>query len=187
MAALVLGYCGYLVLDQVVENWPGVFVTPLEPPRELRELGPRPDAGAYPQVSLGNPSAPFDLGVPAIPEAEPFELEIPDVYTARNKEPKPLTRDEEKLIGRINSIPNFLADHPDLRAEAKIVNQGGTLPKRRNHVQEARNQIRMLNKARTHLQRVYDSRTPEAQQQIEAALKQANEYLQQLNDILSTK
>jgi RHS repeat-associated protein len=100
---------------------------------------------------------------------------------------KPLTGDEQRLIGQINSILGFLANHPDLAADAKIVNNGGTLPRGRDHVGEAQDQVRMLQKAIRHLQSVQRSRTPEAQQEIDDALNMADHYLQQLNAILSTK
>ena len=110
------------------------------------------------------------------------ELMGKNVYDA-----KPLTRDEHHHIGRINSIPGFLNNHPDLATEARIINNGGTLPSGRNHVQEAEQQVSMLNKAIGHLKGVYRNRNAEAQQQIDDALNQAGQHLDQLNGLLNTR
>ncbi len=95
-----------------------------------------------------------------------------------------MTGDEKKQIGKIDQIPEWLARHPDLAEEAEIVAEGGTLPKGKDHVDEAQKRIASLEKAIAHLEGVRRSRNAEAQSQIDAALERARDYRQQLLDIL---
>jgi hypothetical protein len=98
---------------------------------------------------------------------------------------KPLQPDERKLIGQIDQIPDFLDEHPDLAEEAERVNQGETLPPGRNHVREAEDRARSLEKAIRTLQGVRRSRDAAGQREIDAAIGRARDYLRTLKGILS--
>lgn len=100
-------------------------------------------------------------------------------------EGKPLTPDEEKKIKQIDQIPEFIRKHPDVPEEVQRVRDGETLPEGRNHVKEAEQEVRMLDRAIKHLTQVRRSRSPEAQAKIDAALERARRYRKQLTDILN--
>lgn len=65
---------------------------------------------------------------------------------------KPLTPDEQRHIRRIQDVPRWLQDHPDLANDARIVNAGGQLPKSYDHVKEARDIVSRLQNSVRHLE-----------------------------------
>ena len=95
-----------------------------------------------------------------------------------------MTKDEETLVGRIDAIPGWLDDHPDLAEDAEKVAAGERLPKGRDHIKEAKERIGSLDTAVEHLSRVRRSRDAGAQVEIDAALERAREYRQRLVDIV---
>ena len=113
--------------------------------------------------------------------------ELRKAHAAAANEGKPLTSADEKMMKRIGSIPEFLKDHPDLEDEAKAVNNGETLGQGKDHVKEADQQVNMLRRAVKHLERMYDLRDKEGQDKIEESVRQANQYIKQLEDILNAK
>jgi RHS repeat-associated protein len=99
-------------------------------------------------------------------------------------EVKPLTGDEEKLIGRIEDVAeNFLKDHPDLAAEVEAQESGQDLPF--NHVKEAEDSIRSLENAIRHLEKVLPWRDAESRERIEKAIEQAREALERIKEQLN--
>lgn len=102
-------------------------------------------------------------------------------------EAKELTPDEREHIERIEKTGEWVEDHPDLPEDAERVRQGEQLEKGRDHVNEAREQIRKLKNSIEHLQRVRPFRTPEAQAEIDRAIEKAEGYKEYLQNVLSGK
>jgi hypothetical protein len=100
------------------------------------------------------------------------------------RQPTPLRPDEEKHIDRINGTEEWIADHPDLEADAREVNAGGELEEGFDHVREARQRIEMLENAIRSLEIVRRSRIPEDQARIDEAIESAQEYIRRLKEIL---
>jgi hypothetical protein len=99
-------------------------------------------------------------------------------------EGKPLTPDEEKQVERIDEAEGFLDDHPDLAEDVERVKNGEVLPPGRDHVTEAREKVKMLDKAIDTLSRVRRSRNASAQQKIDQAVEKGRRIRQQIKDIL---
>ncbi len=95
-----------------------------------------------------------------------------------------MTKDEETLIGRIDAIPGWLDEHPDLAEDAEKVARGDTLKEGEDHVTEGTQRMQSLDKAIRHLSGVRENRSSEAQATIDAALERAKEYRQKLVDIM---
>ncbi|MSP13843.1 MAG: hypothetical protein EXR62_12920 [Chloroflexi bacterium] len=100
---------------------------------------------------------------------------------------KPLRPDEKEWIGKIDQIPGWLKKHPDLSNDVLRKARGEDLGPRRDHPREGQQRVGSLEEAIRILKDARRSRTPEAQQEIDEAVKRANEYLQTLNDILHPK
>ncbi len=98
---------------------------------------------------------------------------------------KPHTPAEQNHIRRIDDIPGWLKDHPDLRQEAIIKNRGGRLAY--DHPGEAEDLVGMLTKAINHLQLVRGSRSAQAQAAIEAAITRAEHYRDLLDEFIHAK
>jgi hypothetical protein len=98
-----------------------------------------------------------------------------------------LSPDEQQQVGRIDSIPDWLAKHPDLADDAKVVNNGGNLATGRDHVREAQEQIQMLQKAINTLQSARRSLDSDTQSKTDEAITTARQHIRDLQNILSTK
>jgi predicted Zn-dependent protease len=99
--------------------------------------------------------------------------------------PKPLTADEQKHVDKLTKgIDDFLADHPDLPEEAERVAKGEALPKGADHVGEAKDFARGLERSIEHLQNVRGKRTTEAQKVIDQAIEHAQRQLDYLWKLL---
>ena len=132
----------------------------------------------------------FNPGADAIEFLEGITQQVGNQVThllSESKSPKPLTKDEETLVGRIDAIPGWLDDHPDLAEDAEKVAAGERLPKGRDHIKEAKERIGSLDTAVEHLSRVRRSRDAGAQVEIDAALERAREYRQRLVDIVGDR
>jgi hypothetical protein len=88
--------------------------------------------------------SPFPLDSGEAPWQETFPSNEGQELVPWVMEAGQLRPDELKQIQRINDIPQWLADHPDLAADAQKVNAGQTLPQGYDHVEEAEQRIRML-------------------------------------------
>ena len=99
--------------------------------------------------------------------------------------PKPLTADEKKHADKLTKgIDDFLSEHPDLPKEAEQVAEGESLPEGADHVREAKDFTRGLERSIEHLQGVRENRTAEAQIVIDQAIEHAQEKLDYLRKLL---
>jgi hypothetical protein len=99
--------------------------------------------------------------------------------------PKPLTSDEQKHGDKLTKgIDDFLEEHTDLPEEAEQVAKGEALPEGADHVQEAKDFARGLERSIEHLQSVRDKRTTEAQKVIDQAIEHAQNQLEYLRKLL---
>jgi RHS repeat-associated protein len=104
---------------------------------------------------------------------------------AKASGPKPLTPDEQKHADKLTKgIDDFLAGHPDLPEEAEQVAEGEALPEGADHVREAKDFARGLERSIEHLQSVRDKRTTEAQKVIDQAIEHAQRQLEYLRKLL---
>jgi uncharacterized protein YoxC len=92
--------------------------------------------------------------------------------------------DEEEHVERIDEAEGFLGKHPDLAEDVEKVKNGEVLPPGRDHVNEAKEKVKMLDKAIETLSRVRRSRNASAQQKIDQAVEKGRRIRQQIKDIL---
>ncbi|CAG1013832.1 hypothetical protein ANRL4_05042 [Anaerolineae bacterium] len=98
-----------------------------------------------------------------------------------------LAPDEQVHINRINSVDDWLNNHPDLAADARIVNAGGQLRSGYDHVTEANQQIGMLNKSVETLNRIRRLLNPEGQVLVDASITKAQSLIETIQSILKTR
>lgn len=128
-------------------------------------------------------SSDFNL-ISDVGEAASELLTEANIFFAKKSEPKTLTDDEKDQIGKIDQIPDFLEDHPDIAEEADRQKEGWVPGKREDHVEEARQRIQSIDNAIDVLERVRHNRTPEAQQEIDDAIARGQTYRKQLEDLI---
>lgn len=97
---------------------------------------------------------------------------------------KPLTKDEEGHIGKIGQTDQFLDKHPDIAEEAEKIRNGEGGDLVYDHVKEAEDWLRGLANSIEHLTKVRHSRNAEAQEKIDEAIRQAEEYIRILKEKL---
>jgi hypothetical protein len=102
-------------------------------------------------------------------------------------EAKELTPDERRQVEWVDETGEWVEDHPDLPEEPERVRQGEQLEKGRDHIGEANDQLRKLDKAIRHLSRIRPFRTLEAQAEIDRAIEKAEGYKEYLQNVLSGK
>jgi RHS repeat-associated protein len=103
-----------------------------------------------------------------------------------SKAGRPLLDQEKEHIGKIDDFGDFLDTHKDLPDEAEQVLRGEELLERRDHVNEAQDWARGIEKTIDYLTNPRNTRhrSPEAQAEVEKALEKARKYQQRLRDIL---
>jgi len=98
------------------------------------------------------------------------------------------------MFRRIDSEPDWILEHPDLEDESYGANHQTEFARGSpefkvmyQHVEEAEDQVRMLDRAIRHLQRVSGTKSAVAQAQIDEYIAKAERYRQILQSILDTR
>ncbi len=99
-----------------------------------------------------------------------------------------LNDNDQKHIGRVDSMPDWFADHPDVAEEAKYkAEHGGQVDPQAlaDHEGEAQQALRMLDNSLAQLRRIRRSRNEAAQQEIDRAIAAGEAYRQKLIEMLN--